>query len=276
MMAYLDGLFGLKNRVALLTGGGGVLAGAIGSGLARAGVKVVLADLDEERAVQAAEEVSREGGEALGVGMNVLRRESVEATVNKVVDVYGSVDILLNAAGGNMPGATIPPDKTVFDLDLEDMDKVSELNFKGTVLPSMIVGKRMADQPSGGNIINISSMAAMQSITRVVGYSASKAAVSNFTMWLAMEMAMKFEGRIRVNAIAPGFFIGNQNRALLTNSDGSYTERGQKVIAKTPMGRFGEAHELIGAILYLAGNASSFVTGTVLPVDGGFSTYSGV
>lgn len=275
-MGYLDDLFGLKGKVALLTGGAGVLAGAIGKGLADAGVKVVLADLKDDRAKQAAEHICSNQGEAYGIGMNVLERKSLENARDIILDKFGSIDILLNAAGGNMPGATIPPEKTVFDLDLEDMDKVSELNFKGTVLPSMIFGKTMSEQYTGGNIINISSMAALLSITRVVGYSASKAAVSNFTMWLAMEMAMKFDAKIRVNAIAPGFFIGNQNRALLTNPDGSYTERGQKVIANTPMGRFGEAPELIGAILYLAGNASSFVTGVVLPVDGGFSTYSGV
>jgi NAD(P)-dependent dehydrogenase (short-subunit alcohol dehydrogenase family) len=275
-MGYLDDLFGLDGKVALLTGGGGVLAGAIGKGLANTGVKVILADLDKERAKEAAEEICSDQGEAYGIGMNVLERKSLEKARDKILDKFGSIDILLNAAGGNMPGATIPPDKTVFDLDLEDMDKVSELNFKGTVLPSMIFGKTMSDQDTGGNIINISSMAALQSITRVVGYSASKAAVSNFTMWLAMEMAMKFDAKIRVNAIAPGFFIGNQNKALLTNQDGSFTERGQKVIANTPMGRFGKAHELIGAVLYLAGDASSFVTGVVLPIDGGFSTYSGV
>jgi NAD(P)-dependent dehydrogenase (short-subunit alcohol dehydrogenase family) len=275
-MGYLDNLFGLKEKVALLTGGGGVLAGAIGDGLAKTGVKVVLADLNAERARAAAEKICSTEGEAYGIGLNVLHKESLELARDRILEKFGSIDILLNAAGGNMPGATIPPDKTVFDLDLDDMDKVSELNFKGTVLPSMVFGKTMSEQDSGGNIINISSMAAIQAITRVVGYSASKAAVSNFTMWLAMEMAMKFNAKIRVNAIAPGFFIGNQNRDLLTNPDGSYTERGQKVIANTPMGRFGEAHELIGAILYLAGDASSFVTGVVLPIDGGFSIFSGV
>jgi NAD(P)-dependent dehydrogenase (short-subunit alcohol dehydrogenase family) len=201
---------------------------------------------------------------------------SLEKSRDEIIKNFGSIDILINAAGGNMPGATISPDKTIFDLDINDMDKVSDLNFKGTVLPSMVFGKTMSEQPNGGNIINISSMAALQSITRVVGYSAAKAAVSNFTKWLSMEMAMKFESKIRVNAIAPGFFIGKQNRNLLTNSDGSYTERGQQVIAKTPMGRFGHADELIGAVLYLVSDASSFVTGVVLPVDGGFSIYSGV
>jgi len=191
------------------------------------------------------------------------------------LEKYKKIDILLNAAGGNMPGATISPDKTVFDLDVKDLEKVTNLNFNGTVLPSMVFGEVMAKQRSG-NIINFSSMAAYQSITRVVGYSAAKAAVSNFTSWMAMELAMKFGGNLRVNAIAPGFFIGNQNRDMLLNSDGTYTERGKKVINNTPMGRFGEAHELVGAILYLTSDSASFVTGVVLPIDGGFSTFSGV
>ncbi|MBN2522079.1 MAG: SDR family oxidoreductase [Bacteroidales bacterium] len=272
----MDDLFNLKGKVALLTGGGGVLAGAIGSGLAKAGVHVVFADIIPEHAEAVAQRINKEGGDAVGLITNVLDVASLEKTRDEVISKFGSIDILLNAAGGNMPGATIPPDKTVFDLDFDDMDKVSDLNFKGTVLPSLVIGKTMSKQSKGGNIINISSMAALQSITRVVGYSAAKAAVSNFTRWLAMEMAMKFKGKIRVNAIAPGFFIGKQNRKLLTHPDGSYTERGEKVISKTPMGRFGHADELIGAILYLVSEASSFVTGVVLPVDGGFSIYSGV
>ncbi len=275
-MGYLEDLFNLYGKVALLTGGGGVLAGAIGNGLAKAGVHIVFADIVPEHAKAAAERIKREGGDAVGLSTNVLDVASLEKTRDEVIDRFGSIDILLNAAGGNMPGATIPPDKTIFDLDFNDLDKVSDLNFKGTVLPSLVFGKTMSEQSKGGNIINISSMAALQSITRVVGYSAAKAAVSNFTRWLAMEMAMKFKGKIRVNALAPGFFIGKQNRKLLTNPDGSYTERGEKVISKTPMGRFGHADELIGAVLYLVSDASSFVTGVVLPIDGGFSTYSGV
>lgn len=275
-MDYLKKLFNLNGKVALLTGGGGVLAGAIGGGLAKAGVRIVFADIALEYAEEAAERINKDGGEAIGICSDVLDVASLEKTREEIIKKFGSIDILLNAAGGNMPGATIPPDKTVFDLDIDDMDKVSDLNFKGTVLPSLVFGKTMSEQADGGNIINISSMAALQSITRVVGYSAAKAAVSNFTRWLAMEMAMKFDGRIRVNALAPGFFIGKQNRQLLTNTDGSYTERGQKVIAKTPMGRFGHADELVGAVLYLASDASSFVTGVVLPVDGGFSIFSGV
>lgn len=275
-MGYLENIFNLQGKVALLTGGGGVLAGAIGSGLAKAGVKIVFADIAPEHAEEAAERIKKEGGKAIGIESNVLNVASLERTRDEIIKEYGTIDILINAAGGNMPGATIPPDKTVFDLDINDLDKVSDLNFKGTVLPSLVFGKTMSEQAKGGNIINISSMAALQSITRVVGYSAAKAAVSNFTRWFSMEMAMKFEGKIRVNAIAPGFFIGKQNRKLLTNADGSYTDRGQKVIAKTPMGRFGNADELIGAVLYLVSDASSFVTGVVLPVDGGFSIFSGV
>jgi len=274
-MNYLDGLFNLKGRVAVITGGGGVLAAAIGEGLSKAGFSLVFLDINEQAAKTAAQTILDHGGDAIGLKTNVLDKEALEETSLLVLKKYQKIDLLLNAAGGNMPGATISPEATVFDLDIADFDKVNNLNFKGTVLPSLVFGKIMAEQREG-NIINISSMAALQSITRVVGYSAAKAAVSNFTAWMAMELAMKFGDKIRVNAIAPGFFIGNQNRALLTNPDGSFTQRGQQVIAKTPMKRFGEAHELIGAVLFLASDAASFVTGIVLPVDGGFSSYSGV
>lgn len=274
-MSYIEKLFALEGKVAVLTGGGGVLASEIGSSLSKAGMKIVFLDINEEAAVKAAEKINEDGGEAIGLKTNVLDLEILKATKDVVLDKYGKVDLLLNAAGGNMPGATIPEDKNIFDLQIDDLDKVTNLNFKGTVLPSMVFGEVMAHQKSG-NIINISSMAALQAITRVVGYSAAKAAVSNFTMWMAMEMAQKFEGSVRVNAIAPGFFIGNQNRAVLINPDGSLTERSKKVIANTPMGRFGETNELNGAVLFLASEAASFVTGVVLPVDGGFSTYSGV
>lgn len=274
-MAYIDKLFNLEGKVAVITGGGGVLAATIGKGLANAGMKIVFLDINEDAANAVANKINAEGGNALGLKTNVLSKEALEETRDLVLQKYGTIDLLLNAAGGNMSGASVADDATVFDLNLDDFDKVTNLNFKGTVLPSIVFGKVMADNKSG-NIINISSMAALQSITRQIGYSAAKASVSNFTMWMAMELSMKFEGKIRVNAIAPGFFIGNQNRALLINEDGSYTPRGQKVINNTPMGRFGEAGELIGAILFLAGESASFVTGVVLPVDGGFSTFSGV
>lgn len=274
-MNYLETLLNVNGKVAVITGGGGVLASEIGAGLAQAGVRIILLDINEEAAQASAQSIGDKGGQATGLSTNVLDLDALKQTRERVLQDHGRVDILINAAGGNQPGATIPPDKTVFDLDIADLDKVTALNFNGTVLPSMVFGEVMAQQKFG-SIINISSMAALQSITRVVGYSAAKAAVSNFTSWMAMELAMKFEGRIRVNAVAPGFFIGKQNRALLLNTDGTLTTRGQQVINKTPMGRFGEAHELVGAILYLVSDAASFVTGVVLPVDGGFSTYSGV
>lgn len=274
-MNYIDKLFNLQDKVAVITGGGGVLASAIGAGLSQAGMKIAFLDIDEDAAKAAAKKIIEIGGKAIGLSTDVLKMDVLEKSRDKIIGEFGRIDLLLNAAGGNMPGATIPPEKSIFDLDINDLDKVTDLNFKGTVLPSMVFGKVMTAQKSG-NIINISSMAAFQSITRVVGYSAAKASVSNFTQWMAMEMAMKFEGKVRVNAIAPGFFIGNQNRAMLLNEDGSFTDRGKRVISKTPMGRFGVADELIGAVLYLASDSASFITGVVLPVDGGFSTFSGV
>lgn len=274
-MNYIDKLFKLEGKTALITGGGGVLAGAIGCGLAEAGVKIILADINLEKAVSNAENIIEKSCTASGVYMDALDPGSIKEACDQIVKENERIDILINAAGGNIPGATISPDKTIFDLNLKDFDRVSDLNYKSTLLPTLEVGRIMARQKSG-SIINISSMAAMRSITRVVGYSAAKAAVSNFTRWMAMEMAMKHSGSIRVNAIAPGFFIGDQNRALLTNPDGSPTERGQLVIQNTPMGRFGKAEELIGAVLFLASEAASFVTGVILPIDGGFSFHSGV
>ncbi len=274
-MNYIDKLFNLEGKVAVITGGGGVLASEIGSGLSRAGVKIVFLDINEEAAIAAAKRIEEIGGEAIGLKTNVLELETLKETRDLILEKFGTVDILLNAAGGNMAGASVNPGQTIFDLNIDALTKVTDLNFKGTVLPSLVFGEVMANKRSG-NIINISSMAALQAITRQVGYSASKAAVSNFTMWMAMEMAMKFEGSVRVNAIAPGFFIGNQNRDLLINPDGSYTERSEKILNNTPMGRFGEASELVGAVLFLASDSASFVTGVVLPIDGGFSTFSGV
>jgi len=274
-MSYLDRLFNLDGKVAVITGGGGVLASEIGSGLAKAGIKIAFLDINEEAATIAANKIIEIGGEAIGLKTNVLEIEALKETRDAILAKFGKIDILLNAAGGNMAGASVNPGQTIFDLNIDALDKVTDLNFKGTVLPSLVFGEVMANNRSG-NIINISSMAALQAITRQVGYSASKAAVSNFTMWMAMEMAMKFEGSVRVNAIAPGFFIGNQNRDLLINPDGSYTERSEKILNNTPMGRFGEASELIGAVLYLVSDSASFVSGVVLPIDGGFSTFSGV
>lgn len=274
-MDYIDRLFELEGKVVLITGGGGVLAGAIGQGFVNAGASVILAGRRLENTLVNANRISKDGGIAEAVKMDALDREEIKEVCDKTVAKYKRIDILINAAGGNMKGATIAPDESVFDMNLDEFDKVSDLNYKAAVLPSLVIGKQMAEQKSG-SIINISSMAAMRAITRVVGYSAAKAAISNFTQWMAMEMAMKYCGAIRVNAVAPGFFIGDQNRALLTNTDGSLTDRGKLVIQNTPMGRFGHADELVGAVLFLAGGAASYVTGIILPVDGGFNFYSGV
>ena len=274
-MGYIDDIFNLQGKTALITGGGGILAGAIGMGLAKSGVNVVLAGRRKENTLANAKKISEAGGEARYALMDALKRETIIETCNFVVSQYGAIDILINAAGGNVPGATIQPGQSVFKMKMEDFEKVSDLNYKATVLPTLEVGKIMEKQGSG-SVINLSSMAAMRAITRIIGYSAAKAAVANFTQWMAMEMGLKCGGKIRVNAIAPGFFIGDQNRALLTNPDGTYTERGETVIRNTPMGRFGEADELISAVLFLASDAASFVTGVILPVDGGFSFFSGV
>lgn len=271
----MTSLFNIKGKVAVVTGGAGVLGGTIAKHLAEEGAKIVILDHRAEQVESRVEELKKVSSEVIGITGSVLVREDLDSAVATVLEKWSRVDILINAAGGNMPGATIAPDQTFFDLDMDDFKMVSDLNLNGTVLPTLVIGKVMADQKEG-NIINISSMAAFASITRVVGYSASKAAVSNFTQWMAMEMAMKFGEKVRVNAIAPGFFIGDQNRRLLTNEDGSYTERGNQVITKTPMKRFGDAKELNGAIQFLCSEASSFVTGVVLPIDGGFNIYSGV
>ncbi len=275
IMTYLDKLFNLKDRVVVITGGAGVLATEMTKGLGMAGCKLVILDLKPGAAESQASQLKTLGVEAIGLTANVLQEESLVSCREKIIKEFGSLDVLINAAGGNMPGATIGPDQTFFDLNLDDLKKVMDLNFIGSVLPSQVFGKAMTDKGEGC-IINISSMAAGPVITRVMGYSASKAGISNFTQWLAVEMAQKFGEGIRVNAIAPGFFIGEQNRRLLTNEDGSYTERGMDVIKKTPMARFGLAEELVGAVLYLAGDASKFVTGTIMPIDGGFSAFSGV
>ena len=274
-MTYLEKLLGLKDKVVVITGGAGVLATEMAKGLGMAGCKIAIIDLKPEAAKSQASQLRFFGIEAIGLSASVLEEEDLITARRIILEEYGQIDILINAAGGNMPGATIGPDQTFFDLNLGDLRKVMDLNFIGSVLPSQIFGKPMADRGQG-SILNISSMAAGPVITRVMGYSASKAGISNFTQWLAVEMAKKFGEGIRVNALAPGFFIGEQNRRLLTNEDGSYTERGMDVIKKTPMGRFGLAEELVGATLYLSSDSAKFVTGVVLPIDGGFSAYSGV
>lgn len=264
-----------KDKVAIITGGAGILGGAMAKGLALEGVRLAILGRTATTIQIKVDEINALGGQAIGLVADVLDRKKLESARKKVLQKWGRIDILVNAAGGNVKGATIMPDESFFDMHMEDFDNVTNLNLKGTVLPTLIFGKEMAKQQTG-SIVNISSIAAQQALTRVVGYSASKAAIENFTKWLAVEMAQKQSEKIRVNAIAPGFFIGEQNRDLLLNKDGSLTERGKTIIANTPMKRFGEAKELLSTLLFLCSDASSFVTGIVVPVDGGFSAFSGV
>jgi NAD(P)-dependent dehydrogenase (short-subunit alcohol dehydrogenase family) len=272
---YAMKLFGIKDKVAVVTGGSGTLGGSISKYLASNGVKVAVIGRTQENVDLRLQKIRKAGGEGMGLVVDVLDVEELKQAKNKILKKWGRVDILVNTAGGNLPGATLTEQQTVFDMKIKDFNKVTDLNLNGTVYPCLVFGEVMGEQKSG-TIVNISSMATMSSITRVPGYSVAKSGVEIFTKWLAMEMATKFSEKVRVNAIAPGFFISTQNEKVLLNPDGSLTERSQKVIAKTPMGRFGDIAELNGTIHYLCSEASSFVTGTIVPVDGGFSSFSGV
>ena len=271
----VQNLFSLQDKVAVVTGGTGVLGGAMAHGLAAVGAKVGIMGRRQALAEDVAASIDAAGGAAMALPADVLNKEQLMSARATVIDAWGHVDILINAAGGNMPGATVFGDLTFFDLTREAVDQVMALNFQGTLLPSQVFGEVMVGQESG-SIINISSMAAQQPLTRVIGYAASKAAIDNLTRWLAIDLAQKHGAGLRVNAIAPGFFIGEQNRGFLLEEDGSLTSRGQQIVEHTPMARFGEPDELVGAAVWLASDAARFVTGIVVPVDGGFSAYSGV
>jgi NAD(P)-dependent dehydrogenase (short-subunit alcohol dehydrogenase family) len=272
----MDEIFSVKDRVAVVTGGAGVLCTAMCHALARAGTEVAVLDLNSSAAEKLAADLCVEGAEAIGVECNVLERASVEGAAKKVLAAYGRVDILINGAGGNKPQAATSTDQSFFDLPPDALRWVFELNLIGTILPSQVFGKIMAEQGSGV-ILNISSMNAIRPLTRVPAYSAAKAGVSNFTQWLAVHMAQEYSPEIRVNALAPGFFMTDQNRFLLTDQDtGELTSRGQSIIAHTPQGRFGTPDDLLGALMWLISPASAFVTGVVIPIDGGFSAFSGV
>lgn len=267
--------FDIEGQVAIVTGGYGVLGSSIARHLARQGAKVAILGRSAEKGEKLIAEIREEGGDATFFKADVMSIASLEQSKKDILAWYRTIDILVNVAGGNVPGATLAPDQPFFDMKLEDWDKVIDLNMNGTVYPCQIFGSVMAEKKSG-SIINISSMAALSAITRVPGYSAAKSAITNFTQWLACEMALKYGDGIRVNAIAPGFFIGDQNRAVLINPDGSLTERSGKILAKTPMKRFGDITELNGIIQFLCSSSASFITGTVIPVDGGFIAFSGV
>lgn len=274
-MPEANNMFSLRGSVVVFTGGTGVLGSVLCGALAQAGAVVVVLGRKGDVAQQVASGIEKAGGQSLALVANVLDHGELEAARARVVDRFGRIDILVNAAGGNLSGAVVSPEKTFFDLSVDDFRSVVDLNLVGTLLPTQVFGKTMATQKKGV-VVNISSMAAIRPLTRVAGYAAAKAAVSNFTQWLSVEMATKFGEGIRVNAIAPGFFLTEQNRKLLTNPDGSLTGRGKSIVAHTPFGRFGEPAELAGTLIWLCSDASKFVSGIVVPVDGGFNAFAGV
>jgi NAD(P)-dependent dehydrogenase (short-subunit alcohol dehydrogenase family) len=273
----MTNLFDITNRVVIVTGATGTLTGSAAAYLASQNARVVYLGRNQEKlnAALARCRTACPEAQCIGIVADVMDRAALERARETVLQKWGRIDGLLNGAGGNMPGATITPDKTFADLDFDAFQQVVDLNLHGTVLPSLVFAPAMTES-GRGSIVNYSSASAPVAITRVVGYSAAKAGVENFTRWLGVEMGRRTGGKVRVNALRPGFFIGEQNRRLLTNEDGSLTDRGKLIVQNTPFGRFGEADELHGAIHYLLSDAARFVTATVLTVDGGFCAFSGV
>ncbi len=272
----MKSIFDVSGKVIAVTGGGGILCGMMAQALGESGAKVAVLDLIEIAAAKVAKEIRSAGGTAIPVQCNVLEKASIEQAKDKVLAEFGRIDALINGAGGNKREATTSPDMPFFDLPPEAIRFVFDLNFLGTLLPSQVFGKELARQGSG-SILNISSMNAIRPLTKIPAYSAAKAAVSNFTQWLAVHICQNYSKEIRVNAIAPGFFLTEQNRFLLTDEKtGALTPRGKTVTEHTPMGRFGQPQELVGTVIWLLSDAAKFVTGTVIPVDGGFSAFSGV
>ena len=272
----LENLFGIEDKVIAVTGAAGILCSEMSKALADLGAKVAVLDLREDVAEKVASEIRDAGGQAIAVKCNVLDKPSIEAACQAVIDKWGQVDVLINGAGGNKKEATTSDEMGFFDLPADAIRFVFELNCVGTILPSQVFAKHMAERKAG-QIINLSSMSAFKPLTKVMGYSAAKAAVSNFTEWLSVHMGQNYSSEIRVNALAPGFFLTDQNRFLLTDEKtGELTPRGQQILDHTPMGRFGDPEDLLGTMFWLLSPASAFVTGIVVPVDGGFSAFSGV
>jgi len=272
-----DRVFSISGKVVAITGAAGVIYGAIARGLAARGAKVALLDLLGDKAEQLAAEIRAAGGEAIGIACSVLDAESISAALDRILREFGRVDVLINGAGGNRAGATVPRDATFTDLSLEEVDKVFALNYKGTFLPTQIFCKRFAQQ-GRGIIVNTSSMCSFAPLTNVPGYSNAKAAVTNFTQWLAVQVKVDYpDAEIRVNEIAPGFLDTTQNHRLLFEADDkTLTPRGRSIISHTPLGRFGDPEELLGPVLLLISDAGSFLHGATIAVDGGFAVYSGV
>lgn len=273
--SYPAELFDLSGMTAVVTGGGGVLCSAMARALGEAGVRTAVLDLRLEAAQNVAKEIQESGGEALAEQCDVLDKSNITRAMRIVLKIYDKVDILICGAGGNSPQATTRADQSFFDLDIGAIRGVFDLNFTSALLTSQVFGALMAEQGHGA-IINISSMNALRPLTRIPAYSAAKASLSNFTQWLAVHMAQEYSPNIRVNAIAPGFFIGEQNRNLLLDENNNLTARGKRIIDHTPMGCFGEPEDLLGTMFWLLSPSSHLITGVVIPVDGGFSAYSGV
>ncbi len=266
-------LFDIKDRVVAITGGTGVLGESMVEYLAAHGAKVAVMARNKEKGEKLVNKVKSNGGEAMFLVTDVTNEIVLKQNALEIIATYGRIDVLINGAGGNMPGATIGPNSNIFDLKIDDFRKVVDLNLMGSVIPTVVFSEFMVKEQKG-NIINISSASALRPLTRVAGYGAAKAAVTNFTKYMAGEMAIKFGESFRVNALCPGFFITEQNRALLTNPDGTYSDRGNTIIAHTPFRRFGNPEDLLGTLHYLVSDASRFVTGTVAIVDGGFDAFS--
>lgn len=273
-----NNIFNIHGRVAIVTGATGVLGGSIANSLVEARVKVVAMGRNDKKLNEKIEELKKLSDDeesVMGFTCNILDVDELKQVRERIIEKWGKIDILVNCAGGNIPEATLQESQSLFDLSLKGWNEVIDVNLNGSVYPSFVFGEAMAEQKEG-SIINVSSMATYSAISRVPGYSVAKTGVNIFTQWMAMEMAVKYSDKIRVNAIAPGFFIGEQNKNVLINPDGSLTERSNKILARTPMRRFGDINELNGAVQFLCSNAASFITGTILPIDGGFSSFSGV
>jgi NAD(P)-dependent dehydrogenase (short-subunit alcohol dehydrogenase family) len=266
----------LLDKVIVVTGGTGILGYSFNKAIAKAGGIVCILGRNKEKAEERAAEIIAEGGKAIGLYADVLNEADLQKANDIILEKYGRIDGLVNAAGGNQPKAVIQPEADLFDLDLEALEAVMKLNLFGSLLPTQVFGRTMMATSDAASIVNISSVSANTMVTRVLGYSMAKAAIESYTKWFAIELAKRYGGKIRMNAIMPGFFLTEQNRTLLTNEDGSLTDRGQKVITKTPIQRFGNPEELSAALLYLLSDDSTFVLGSVLAVDGGFTPFSGV
>ena len=271
----MENNFSLKDKVIIVTGGTGILGNSFVNGIADAGGIVGILGRNEAIANERADAINKKGGKAIALIADAMDKEQLVAAKNKVLGAFGRIDGLVNGAGGNMPEGVLQPDQDIFSMNLDGMKKVMELNLWGTLLPTQVFGEEIA-KTGKGSIVNISSMNSKRAVTKVLGYNMGKAAMDCYNQWFAVELANRYGDKVRMNAIAPGFFLTEQNRNLLTKPEGGYTPRGESVIRNTPFKRFGHPDELIGALVWLLSDASAFVTGTMICVDGGFSVFSGV